>query len=104
MLLMLISPPSISTRTNTLIRPLKRRHSLALVLVQRSANDSPVAQINLAVWCLLEGERVLHPVLVVPIWEIFTCMSTTRFFAVSSGHCSLSPVITLVDAHKGWSD
>ena len=101
MLLMLISPPSISTRTNPLIRPLKRRHSLALVLVQRRANNPPVAQINLAMRCLLEGERVLHPVLVVPIWEIFTCMSPTRFFAVSGGDGSLSPVIVSVYAHKG---
>ncbi len=49
----------------------ERRHSLALVLVERVGIHRPVSDIGLALRLTLPCERVLHPVDVVAIGEIF---------------------------------
>ena len=76
----------------------KWRDRSTFILVQCGANDPPVAQINLAMWCLLEGKRVLHPVLVIAFWVVFTGVSATRFLTVSGGGGGLSPVVMSAEA------
>lgn len=52
-------------------------------------DDSSVANVDLGVWLLLPREGVLHPVFVVPIWEVLASVSTTRLLAIGSRFCSL---------------
>jgi hypothetical protein len=40
-------------------------------------------------WLLLEGEGVLHPFLVVSVWEIFSGVCTAGFLSVCCGFGSL---------------
>lgn len=75
-----------------LVYTLEGRNRLALSLVQSVGNDTAVRQVNLAVWCLLETESVLHPVLVVTVGVIFTGVGTTRFFTVGGGDGGLGTV------------
>lgn len=63
---------------------------LALILIQGLGLDGAVSQVNLGVGCLLPGEGVLHPVLVITIGVVFTGMGTARFLAVSGGDSGLS--------------
>lgn len=53
-------------------------------------DDGAVAELDLAVGLLLEGESVLHPVVVVTVGVVLTGVSTTRLLAVGSRHGSLS--------------
>ena len=53
-----------------LVGPLEWRDGLAFVLVQRVADDGPVAELRLALRLLLPAERVLHPVDVVSLLEV----------------------------------
>lgn len=69
-----------------LVGTLERRDGLALVLVQRRANDTPVAELNLTLGLLLEGQGVLHPVLVVSVGEVLAGVGTTRLLTVGSGN------------------
>jgi hypothetical protein len=68
-----------------LVLSLERRDSLALVLIQRCAHDSPVLDVDGGVGLLLPGEGVLHPVLVVTVREILTGVGTTGFLADGGG-------------------
>lgn len=77
-------------RPFVLIRPLERRNSLTLLLVQRVHLDLPVPNINLIVRCLLEGNGVFHPFGIIPLWIIFTRVSTTGFLAVGGRLGSLN--------------
>jgi hypothetical protein len=42
----------------------------------------PVSELDIPMRLLLPGKRVLHPVLVVAIWEIFAGVRAARFFAI----------------------
>lgn len=75
-----------------LVYTLEGRNRLALSLVQGVGDDTAVRQINLAVWCLLETESVLHPVLVVTVGVIFTGVGTTRLLTVGGGDGGLGTV------------
>ena len=59
---------------NALICSLEGWHRLALRLIQRVHRYCPVSQFNLLMRLLLPCERVLHPFLVVAVWEILTGM------------------------------
>jgi hypothetical protein len=60
-----------------LVDTLEGRDSLALILIQRVADYSSVGEVHLAMWLLLEGQAVLHPVLVVSVGEVFSGVSTS---------------------------
>lgn len=74
----------------SLIHTLEWWHGLALGLVEGVGDDGAVAELDLAVGLLLEGESVLHPVVVVTVGVVLTGVSTTRLLAVGSRHGSLS--------------
>lgn len=48
-------------------------------------NDAAVAELDLAVRLLLEGQSVLHPVIVVTVGIILASVGAARFFPVGSG-------------------
>ena len=73
-----------------LVGSLEWRHGLALVLVQGRADHAPVAEVDAAVGLLLERQGVLHPVLIIPVGEVFSGMSTTRLLPVGCRDGSLS--------------
>jgi hypothetical protein len=64
-----------------LVDTLERWYGLALVLVQGVVDNSTVAEVDLSLRLLLEGQGVLLPVLVVSLWEIFTGVCTTGFLS-----------------------
>jgi hypothetical protein len=64
-----------------LVDTLERWYGLALVLVQGMVDDSTVAEVDLSLRLLLEGQGVLLPVLVVSLWVIFTGVCTTGFLS-----------------------
>src|SRR4051812_4810393 len=77
-------PPGLSPAPplrQRLVRPLERRDGLALVLVERGADDGAVAEVDLAVRLLLPGEGVLHPVLVVAVGVILAGVGATGLLA-----------------------
>ena len=88
-LLHLIFPPStaifgLSLSRNflmPLVHALKRRHTLTLCLIQGMAYHGSIPQINLSLRFLLEGQRMLHPFLIVSLGEVFSRVRTTRFLA-----------------------
>lgn len=90
---------------STLVGTLERRHSLALVLVQRGADHTSVAEIDLAMGVLLPCQGVLHPVLIIPLGEVLAGVGTTGLLAVGGSNRSLGPAITSISvgsAHRGW--
>lgn len=76
----------------TLVDTLHWRHGLALVLIEGGTNDAAVREVNLAVGLLLPAKRVLHPVLIVTVREVFPGVSATRFLAVRGGGGGLGTV------------
>lgn len=90
------SRPSINDSVyRCLVHTLEWRHSLALSLVKGVGNDGTVTELHLAVRLLLEGQRVLHPVVVVTLRVILTGMGTTGLLAVGSGNGGLSAVMMI---------
>jgi hypothetical protein len=79
----------LSLQTVTLVHTLERRDGLALVLVERVADDAAVAEVDGALRLLLETESVLHPVLVVALGVIFAGVRATRLLSRSSRDSSL---------------
>lgn len=73
-----------------LVHTLEWRHGLALGLVEGVRNDGTVTEFYLAVRLLLEGQGVLHPVVVVTVRVILTGVSAAGLFAVGSRDGSLS--------------
>ena len=54
-----------------LVNSLKRRDRLALVFIQGGVNDFAVFEHNIwAIMVRLEGQRVLHPVVIVTLREV----------------------------------
>lgn len=76
-----------------LVHTLEWRHCLALGLVEGVRDDGTVAELHLAVWLLLEGQGVLHPVVVVTVGVILTGVSATGLLAVGSRDGSLGTVV-----------
>jgi hypothetical protein len=74
-----------------LVHPLERRHSLTLILIECVSYDGSIRPVDLAVRLLLEGERMLHPLLIVTIREILACVCTTRLL---SGCCCIGRLNT----------
>jgi hypothetical protein len=72
-MLIISSPPSYML----LVRTLERWYSLALILVKGSTDNLPVAQLGLAVWLLLPRQSVLHPLLIVTVGEVLTCVRSS---------------------------
>jgi uncharacterized membrane protein len=72
-----IASSSSSSLYMLLVRTLERWYSLALVLVKGSTDNLPVAQLGLAVWLLLPRQGVLHPLLVVTVGEVLTCVRSS---------------------------
>lgn len=60
----------------------------ALRLIQGVVDDSTVGKVDLSLW-LLPCESVLLPVLVVTLWVVLTCVSTTGLLSVCCGLGSL---------------
>lgn len=53
-----------------LVHTLERRNGLALIFVQRGANDLAVLELNVGrIDVVLEGEGMLHPFLVVTLYH-----------------------------------
>lgn len=78
--------------TARLVNTLERWDRLALVLVQSVAVDGTVGEVDLAVRVLLEGQGVLHPVLVITLRVVLTGMGTTRLLTVGGSMCGLRTV------------
>ena len=75
-----------SPKTPTgLVYTLEGRHGLALVLVQGGGDDVAVANVDLAMGLLLEGQGVLHPLIVVTLGEVLAGVGTTGLLAVGGG-------------------
>lgn len=72
-----------------LIHTLEWWHGLAFGLVEGVGDDGAVTELDLAVGLLLEGESVLHPVVVVTVGVVLTGVSATRLLAVGSRNGSL---------------
>lgn len=70
--------------------PLEWWHRLALSLIKCGGNNTSVLEIHLSVRSLLPAQGVLHPVLVVSVWEILTGVGTTRLLASGGRDGSLS--------------
>ena len=105
-----------------LVYTLERRHGLAFVFVQGGGDDTAVSQLNIRRFdVVLEGERVLHPFLVITllktsirlyatrvteayIWEILTSVSATRFLASSSRHDGLHGALENVAKFEGFNE
>ena len=68
--------------SGALVSPLERWNRLAFVLVQSVAHHASISQVNFPMWPFLERQGVLHPVCVISIGEILTCMRTARFLSV----------------------
>lgn len=68
--------------STSLVHTLERWYSLALGLVEGVADDPAVAQLDLAVGLLLEGQGVLHPVDIVTLRVVLTGVGTTGLLAV----------------------
>jgi hypothetical protein len=67
----------------SLINTLKRRYSLALILIQRMTHHSSVSQLDFTLRLLLEGQRVLHPFLVVSLGVVLSCVRAAGFLPCS---------------------
>ena len=65
-----------------LVRPLEWRDGFALILIQSVPNDRPIPYIHAAVWSFLPGQGVLHPILVIAVWEVFSRVCTTRLLPI----------------------
>lgn len=72
-----------------LIHTLEWWYGLALGLVEGVGDDGAVAELDLAVGLLLEGQGVLHPVVVVTVGVVLTGVSSTGLLAVGSRNGSL---------------
>jgi hypothetical protein len=49
--------------------------------------NRPVAHLHLPLWFLLEGQAVLHPVLIIPLWVVLSAcapLDSFRFTAASA--------------------
>lgn len=77
--------------TARLVHTLEWWHRLALVRVQGVLLDSTVGDFHRAVRLLLEGQSVLHPVLIITLRVVLAGMGTARLLAVSSGVGGLGP-------------
>ena len=88
--------PSNFDYASSLVYTLERRNRLALVLVQCRGNHFTVAQINLAMRLLLEGEGVLHPFLIITLGEVLTGVSTSGFLSVGGSGGGLSTKSSIV--------
>lgn len=73
-----------------LIHTLEWWHGLTLRLVEGVGDDGAVTELDLAVGLFLEGQSVLHPVIVVTVGVVLTSVSATGLLAVGSRHGSLS--------------
>lgn len=79
-----------------LVYTLEGRHGLALGLVEGGGNNVAVAEVDLAVGLLLEGEGVLHPGLVVTFGVVLTGVGATGFLAVGGGLGGLGTTLVSV--------
>jgi hypothetical protein len=75
-----------------LVSSFERRDALALVLVESMGFYGPVAKFDFAMWFLLPGKRVLHPVHIITFRKVFTCMGSSRFFAIGGSFCCLNAI------------
>ena len=73
-----------------LVGSLEWGNGLALILVQSMAYDRSVGKIDLALRLLLISKTVLHPLLVVPLREVLSCMCTARLLPIRRSCSSLS--------------
>ena len=64
------------------IRALEGWDSMALLFVKSVHLHCTVRDIDLVVWTLLERKCMLHPLLVVAFWEVFSRVCTARLLAV----------------------
>jgi hypothetical protein len=71
------TPFQITSTLMFLVCTLEWRYSLALVLIQCSTDDLPVAQIHLAVGLLLPRQSVLHPLLVIAVRVVLAGVCTS---------------------------
>lgn len=85
----------VANSSTSLVNTLERWYGLALVLVQSSARNSAVGQLGLALRLLLEGQGVLHPVLVVSLGVVLAGVCATRFLSGGGGLGSLNAKILL---------
>lgn len=72
---------SIKLEGKALVYTLEWRHRRALGLVQGGGDNTAVGQVHLAMGGLLEGEGVLHPVLIISVGVILARVSATRLLA-----------------------
>jgi hypothetical protein len=70
------------TSQSTLICSLEWWDGLALILIEGRCDDSSVSDVDLAVWFLLPCERVLHPVDIVTVGEIFAGVGAAGFLSL----------------------
>lgn len=65
------------------IDPLLGRNMLNFV-IEWLVNDGSVVKSDLGLRGFTPGKSMLHPVFVVSVWEIISCMCSSRFFSVFS--------------------
>lgn len=81
-------------RTSNSVHTLEWRDRLALVFVKRLVNHVPVLDLNLRLGVVtLEGESVLHPVLVVALRVILSGMRSARLLSGMSSSDSLNSTL-----------
>ena len=77
---------------------------MALLLIKRIHLYRTVPDIHLLVRRLLEGDCVFHPVLVVAVREVLSCMGTTRFFAVCGRFRGLNGACEQITEFEGFDE
>ena len=88
-----------------LVHTLERRHRLALVLIQRLVDDATVRQLDIRLRRVgLEGERVLHPALVVALGEVLAGVCTAGLLAGSGGGDGLHGALEQVAELEGLDE
>jgi len=54
-------------------------------IIKGLVNDSSVLNPDFRLWSFAPSHSMLHPFLVVSVWEVISSMSSSRFFSVFSG-------------------
>lgn len=78
---------------SALVYSLERWDGRTFLLIQSVAYNSSVGDIDLAMSFLLEGQGMLHPVLVISVGVVFSGVGTTGLLSCGSSSSSLGSKI-----------